>query len=76
MWSEKHPVFNCYQRAHQNTLETIPFFLTLELIGGLRHPFLAATCGGAFLIARIMYSLGQCCTQCSFLRQKYIDKEK
>ena len=58
MWSDKHPVFNCYQRAHQNTLETIPFFLALELIGGLRHPCVAAAAGGAFLIARVVYSLG------------------
>merc|ERR1711994_86241 len=58
MWSDKHPVFNCYQRAHQNTLEVIPFVLAMELLGGIRHPLVASATGGVFLIARIIYSLG------------------
>ena len=32
MYSDKHPVFNCYQRAHQNTLEFTPFYLALGQI--------------------------------------------
>ena len=58
MWSDKHPIFNCYQRAHQNTLEMIPFVLVMLLLGGLRHPLVASATGGVFLIARIIYSLG------------------
>ena len=58
MWSDKHPIFNCYQRAHQNTLESIPFYLAMLLTGGVRHPCLASGAGAAFLIARIIYSLG------------------
>jgi glutathione S-transferase len=38
MYSDKEPVFNCIQRAHQNTLEGIPFYLSLLLTGGIRHP--------------------------------------
>ena len=35
MYSDKQPLFNCYQRAHQNTLENIPTFLALVLLAGL-----------------------------------------
>ena len=58
MWSEQHPIFNCYQRAHQNTLEVIPFYLALLPLGGVRHPLVASGAGVAFLVARILYSLG------------------
>merc|ERR1712223_1071404 len=58
MYSDKHPIFNCYQRAHQNTLETVPFYLALVLIAGLQHPLIAAVFGGVYLCARIIYSLG------------------
>lgn len=58
MWSDQHPIFNCYQRAHQNTLEIVPFFLALVFAGGLRHPLIASGSGGIFLVARIVYSLG------------------
>merc|ERR1711935_121650 len=58
MYSDKHPVFNCYQRAHQNTLEFTPFYLALVILGGLRHPTFAAGAGGIYLVARIIYSLG------------------
>jgi hypothetical protein len=38
MYSDKEPNFNCIQRAHQNTLEGMPFYLSLLLTGGIRHP--------------------------------------
>jgi glutathione S-transferase len=41
MYSDKEPAFNCVQRAHQNTLEGIPFYLSLLLTGGIRHPFVS-----------------------------------
>merc|ERR1712172_483069 len=48
MYSEKHPSCNCYQRAHQNTLEFTPFYLALVLTGGLRHPTVAAGAGAIY----------------------------
>ena len=57
-WSDKHPMFNCYQRAHQNTLEYLPLYLALLMGGGVRHPLLASSAGALWLVARIIYSLG------------------
>ena len=38
MYSDKEERFNCIQRAHQNTLEGIPFYLSLLFTAGIRHP--------------------------------------
>merc|ERR1712215_365584 len=58
MYSDKQPLFNCYQRAHQNTLENIPLFLAILLISGLNFPKLAAGAGLVWLIGRVIYSYG------------------
>ena len=58
MHSDEHPLFDCYQRAHQNTLENVSFFYPMLLIAGLRHPLGAAASGGAFVLGRIIYALG------------------
>ncbi|PIL31423.1 hypothetical protein GSI_06124 [Ganoderma sinense ZZ0214-1] len=50
--------FNCAQRAHQNTLETIPMILTSTLITGLKYPVLAASLCGAWTFSRIFYTIG------------------
>ena len=56
MYSEKYPEFNCYQRAHQNTLEFTPFYLALVLTGGLRHPLFAGGAGAVYLVSRQSYT--------------------
>merc|ERR1712029_71980 len=38
MYSDTEPMFNCYQRVHQNTLERVTVFLTLLLAAGLFNP--------------------------------------
>ena len=35
---KKKELFNCYQRGHQNALETYPGFLMLLFLGGIKHP--------------------------------------
>ncbi|GBG63561.1 hypothetical protein CBR_g38628 [Chara braunii] len=51
-------VFNCYQRAHANTLEYYPQFLSLLLLGGLTYPVTAAGFGMLWVVGRVFYSLG------------------
>jgi glutathione S-transferase len=43
MYEDKEDsVFNCYQRAHQNTMESYPAFLALLLLSGLSYPITAS----------------------------------
>ena len=51
-------VFNCYQRAHQNTLENYPTFLILLGLGGIEYPEIAAISGVLWLIGRYLYAQG------------------
>ncbi|SAM01174.1 hypothetical protein [Absidia glauca] len=53
----KH-LFNCAQRAHQNTLEMFPLVNTLLLIGGLCHPKLSASASALYMFGRILYAWG------------------
>ncbi|KAG9127389.1 hypothetical protein FRC07_014334 [Ceratobasidium sp. 392] len=50
--------FNCAQRAHQNTLESLPHVLLFIPFLGLRRPILAASLGAAWTFGRILYTLG------------------
>ncbi|KAA1068434.1 hypothetical protein PGT21_025152 [Puccinia graminis f. sp. tritici] len=50
--------FNCAQRAHANTLESLPFFLFSLLFTGLRHPRFSASCGALWVVGRVFYTLG------------------
>jgi len=58
MYSDKDPLFNCIQRAHQNTLENYPQFLLLLFIAGLECPVYAAMAGLVWVLGRIAYALG------------------
>ncbi|PHJ17652.1 mapeg family protein [Cystoisospora suis] len=51
-------VFNCYQRAHLNTLESYPIFLSLLCLGGLQYPSASALGGFVFLLGRLLYAFG------------------
>ncbi|KAL3677693.1 hypothetical protein R1sor_020649 [Riccia sorocarpa] len=50
--------FNCVQRGHQNFLETLPLFLATLILGGLKHPQLAAVLGVAYVVGRYFYFKG------------------
>jgi glutathione S-transferase len=58
MYSDTEPIFNCYQRVHQNTLERVTVFLTILLAAGLLNPKMAAAFGFLWVIGRIIYSIG------------------
>eukprot|EP00245_Coleochaete_scutata_P009951 TRINITY_DN33_c0_g1_i1.p1 TRINITY_DN33_c0_g1~~TRINITY_DN33_c0_g1_i1.p1 ORF type:complete len:245 (+),score=31.38 TRINITY_DN33_c0_g1_i1:148-882(+) len=51
-------VFDCYQRAHMNTLESYPQFLALLLLDGAFYPITASVLGAIWVVGRIVYSLG------------------
>jgi uncharacterized membrane protein YecN with MAPEG domain len=45
-------VFNCTQRAHQNTLEYIPTALACQIVMGLQFPIAAGALGAAWTLGR------------------------
>ena len=50
--------FNCAQRAHQNTVESMPLFLVELVLVGLFYPLFAASCGALWSVGRILYGYG------------------
>jgi len=58
MYSKDNDLFNCYQRAHQNTLENYPQFLTCLFLGGLEMPVLTSIGGVIWILGRISYAKG------------------
>ncbi|XP_042038168.1 microsomal glutathione S-transferase 3-like [Salvia splendens] len=51
-------LFNCVQRGHQNSLELMPMVLVLLILGGIRHPVIAASLGAAYTVTRYFYFTG------------------
>jgi glutathione S-transferase len=51
-------VFDCVQRAHQNTLEYLPSFLALLMLNGIAAPYSTAAVGMVWNVARIVYVIG------------------
>ena len=58
MYSDSSNMFNCIQRAHQNTLEQLPIFLVLLMIVGTAFPKYAAACGAIYVTSRFSYAWG------------------
>ncbi|XP_027333126.1 microsomal glutathione S-transferase 3 [Abrus precatorius] len=51
-------LFNCVQRGHQNSLETMAIFFMLMILGGLKHPSICAALGVLYTVARYFYFTG------------------
>ncbi|GAB2210946.1 hypothetical protein Droror1_Dr00016235 [Drosera rotundifolia] len=51
-------LFNCVQRGHQNSLELMPVFFTLSILGGLRLPIASAAIGLFYIVSRYFYFTG------------------
>lgn len=56
--SEDFIEFECAQRVYQNTLETSIYFILNIIIGGIRHPIIAAIFGLLFVLGRLAYAIG------------------
>ncbi|KAF5328803.1 hypothetical protein D9619_011526 [Psilocybe cf. subviscida] len=51
-------IFNCAQRAHQNTLEMMPIATFATLVTATRYPHYAASALGIWVVSRIFYARG------------------
>ncbi|KAF8167699.1 hypothetical protein B0H34DRAFT_682746 [Crassisporium funariophilum] len=51
-------LFNCAQRAHQNTLENVPIVYVTTLLVGAKFPAYAASAVALWSLSRIFYTRG------------------
>ncbi|KAL8532248.1 hypothetical protein ACS0TY_008741 [Phlomoides rotata] len=51
-------LFNCVQRGHQNSLEMMPMFFMLMILGGIKHPLICASLGVVYIVGRYSYFTG------------------
>ncbi|KAK9691662.1 hypothetical protein RND81_09G210500 [Saponaria officinalis] len=51
-------LFNCVQRGHQNSLEHMPVYFILMILGGMRHPCICTGLGVVYLVSRYFYFTG------------------
>ncbi|KAF7134800.1 hypothetical protein RHSIM_Rhsim08G0023100 [Rhododendron simsii] len=51
-------LFNCVQRGHQNSLELMPMFFMLMIMGGIKHPLICSSLGLVYIMGRYLYFTG------------------
>ena len=51
-------IINWVQRGHQNSLEMMPVFFMLMILGGLRHPCTCGVLGALYTVTRFFYFKG------------------
>merc|ERR1719251_662836 len=51
-------LFNCIQRAHQNSLEQQPFFLTVCALSSSKYPLVSGVAAFIVLLGRLAYAAG------------------
>ncbi|KAM6550621.1 hypothetical protein CsatB_000429 [Cannabis sativa] len=51
-------LFNCVQRGHQNSLELMPVYFMLMILGGIKHPCISSALGSLYIITRFFYFKG------------------
>ncbi|TFK30847.1 membrane-associated proteins in eicosanoid and glutathione metabolism [Coprinopsis marcescibilis] len=56
--SKEALIFNCAQRAHQNTLENLPIVWISTIVSGLQYPVLSASACALWVVSRIFYTRG------------------
>ncbi|KVI03016.1 microsomal glutathione S-transferase 3-like [Cynara cardunculus var. scolymus] len=56
--SKDYKIYNCIQRGHQNSLEVLPIFFILMVLGGLRHPITCSVLGVVYIVSRFFYFTG------------------
>ncbi|KIK37117.1 hypothetical protein CY34DRAFT_810652 [Suillus luteus UH-Slu-Lm8-n1] len=51
-------LFNCAQRAHQNTIEHMPLIIVTTLVASMKYPVFAGYASGLWALSRVLYTLG------------------